>query len=200
MTERFIPENDENREPRNNDPTDDYDEQEDDEGEVIIPGVDDLPLFADGEVRKVDLDVKEKEKKLDRKLAEIADMMERLKVMKEHHKNVQQEVENTNGLVNAKRAEIQSETHLAQMESRALARARLDSKLAQEHIEKLQDQLNTIQNNIYKANEKMDEFKLKMNWNQEELEQWAVAAKQKEEDNLALQKYCLLYTSPSPRD
>eukprot|EP01042_Synura_sphagnicola_P003178 gene3178-3922_t len=189
MTERFIPDNDENREPRNNDPTDDYDEQEDDEGEVIIPGVDDLPLFADGEVRKVDLDVKEKEKKLDRKLAEIADMMERLKVMKEHHKNVQQEVENTNGLVNAKRAEIQSETHLAQMGSRALARARLDSKLAQEHIEKLQDQLNTIQNNIYKANEKMDEFKLKMNWNQEELEQWAVAAKQKEEDNLALQKY-----------
>ena len=28
-----------------------------------------------------------------------------------------------------------------------------------------------------------------MNWNQEELEQWALAAKQKEEDNLALQKY-----------
>jgi chromosome segregation ATPase len=35
----------------------------------------------------------------------------------------------------------------------------------------------------------MDRFKLQMNWNQEELEQWALAAKQKEEDNLALQKY-----------
>jgi hypothetical protein len=30
----------------------------------------------------------------------------------------------------------------------------------------------------------MDEFKMQMNWNQEELEQWAVAAKQKEEDVL----------------
>jgi len=30
---------------------------------------------------------------------------------------------------------------------------------------------------------------MQMNWNQEELEQWAVAAKQKEEDNLALEKY-----------
>ena len=30
---------------------------------------------------------------------------------------------------------------------------------------------------------------MKMNWNQEELEQWAMAARQKEEDNLALQKY-----------
>merc|ERR1719163_907839 len=28
-----------------------------------------------------------------------------------------------------------------------------------------------------------------MNWNQEELEQWALAAKQKEEDNLAMEKY-----------
>ena len=35
----------------------------------------------------------------------------------------------------------------------------------------------------------MDSFKMKMNWNQEELEQWAMAARQKEEDNLALQKY-----------
>jgi len=35
----------------------------------------------------------------------------------------------------------------------------------------------------------MDQFKLQMNWNQEELEQWALAARQKEEDNLALLKY-----------
>ena len=35
----------------------------------------------------------------------------------------------------------------------------------------------------------MDQFKLLMNWNQEELEQWALAARQKEEDNISLQKY-----------
>ena len=35
----------------------------------------------------------------------------------------------------------------------------------------------------------MDGFKLQMNWNQEELEQWALASKQKEEDNLAIEKY-----------
>jgi hypothetical protein len=42
---------------------------------------------------------------------------------------------------------------------------------------------------IFKANERLDQFKLEMNWNQEELEQWALAARQKEEDNLALEKY-----------
>ena len=34
----------------------------------------------------------------------------------------------------------------------------------------------------------MDQFKLQMNWNQEELEQWAMASRQKEEDNAVLEK------------
>ena len=46
-----------------------------------------------------------------------------------------------------------------------------------------------MQGAVFKGNEKMDQFKLQMNWNQEELEQWALAARQKEEDNLALLKY-----------
>ena len=52
-----------------------------------------------------------------------------------------------------------------------------------------QDRLNNTQNMIFKANEQMDKFKLKMNWNQEELEQWALATRQKEEDHLTLEKY-----------
>ena len=52
-----------------------------------------------------------------------------------------------------------------------------------------QDRLNNIQNMIFKANERIDQFKLEMNWNQEELEQWALASRQKEEDNLTLEKY-----------
>jgi len=53
----------------------------------------------------------------------------------------------------------------------------------------LQDKVNGVQSAVFKGNEKMDQFKLQMNWNQEELEQWALAARQKEEDNLALLKY-----------
>ena len=36
-------------------------------------------------------------------------------------------------------------------------------------IEK-QERLNDVQNQIFKGNEKMDQYKLEMNWNQEELE------------------------------
>ena len=53
----------------------------------------------------------------------------------------------------------------------------------------LQDKINGLQQTILRGNEKMEQFKLLMNWNQEELDQWVLAQKQKEEDNLALEKY-----------
>lgn len=98
-------------------------------------------------------------------------------------------MEHTNALYNAKHAEIQTEHHLKQLTSRNLGRLQLESKKLQNEIETYQDQLSSLQQSIFNANERMDEFKMQMNWNQEELEQWAVAAKQKEEDALALQKY-----------
>ena len=52
-----------------------------------------------------------------------------------------------------------------------------------------QERLNDVQNQIFKGNEVMDSFKLEMNWNQEELEQWVLAARQKEEDTLTMEKY-----------
>jgi chromosome segregation ATPase len=162
---------------------------ENNEEDVKLPGVDDLPLFANPEARKIDLDIKEKEKLIETITDEIADMQDRCKVMKEHFKNVQQELEHTNALFNAKKSEIHTEEHLKQLTSRALGRSQLDSTAAQNKLEEVQNQLNTVQADIYKANERLDEFKMQMNWNQEELEQWAVAAKQKEEDNIALQKY-----------
>merc|ERR1712039_648359 len=51
------------------------------------------------------------------------------------------------------------------------------------------DQVNALSNEIIRGNEKLDQFKLEMNWNQEELEQWAIAARQKEEDEMTLLKY-----------
>lgn len=165
------------------------DNEEDLNMDSVLPGVDDLPLFANAEARKIHLDNKEKADKLENVQVSINDMRERVKVMQEHFKNVQQEVEHTNALAESKRAETKTEQHLKQLMSRQLGRCKSDSRSLSENIEKAQDQLNQLQNQIYKANEKLDEFKLQMNWNQEELEQWAVAASQKEEDNIVMQKY-----------
>lgn len=155
----------------------------------MLPGIDDLPEFANPEARKIHDDNLNNEKETEELAENVYGMKDRVKVMKEHFSNVQQEVEHTNSLQNAKKAEIQTESHLRQLTSRALGRSQLESKNVQAEIDFVQEQLNSIQGQIYKANETLDDFKMQMNWNQEELEQWAVASKQKEDDFLTIEKY-----------
>jgi len=99
------------------------------------------------------------------------------------------ELVHTQSLVDVKNKEIESEEHLKQVAERQSGRLKNEIEKLEQRVADQQDRLNNIQNMIFKANEKMDQFKLEMNWNQEELEQWALAARQKEEDNLTLEKY-----------
>ena len=157
--------------------------------EGYLPGVDDLPLFATKEAKLIDASNKEAEISVEALSEELRDLNDRIKIMKEHFKNVMQEVEHTNALFVSKQAEIHTESHLHQLSIRALGRGRSDTKKEQDEFDTLQSQLNTVHNETYKANEKLDEFKFQMKWNQEELEKWALAAKQKEDDQLALERY-----------
>ena len=95
----------------------------------------------------------------------------------------------TQRLVDSKIKEIETEDHLKQLAERERGRFHAEFNKLTLEIAELQDTINGVQNNVFKGNEKMEQFKLQMNWNQEELEQWALAARQKEEDNLALLKY-----------
>lgn len=156
---------------------------------LIIPGVDDLPLFATEEARIIHEDNRNKEDAIKNADEVYNDLRERVKVMKDHHSNVEQEVQHTNQLVTSKMNEIRAEKHAKQLSSRALARSQQETKQLQDEITLVQGTLNRLQNDIYKANENMDELKLKMNWTQDDLEKWALAARQKEDDNMALQKY-----------
>jgi chromosome segregation ATPase len=161
----------------------------DGEEDMDIPGVDDLPLFASDRAKEWHQLINDFEAKLEQIEDKEQDEEDRYKVMKDHLKNISQEVEYTNALIEAKKKEIETESHMKQLCSRELGRFQAECNTIQGNIEDEQDRLNIIQNAIFRANERMDEFKLQMNWNQEELEQWAVAARQKEEDSLALQKY-----------
>ena len=78
---------------------------------------------------------------------------------------------------------------MRQLAEREAGRVGSDVKKSDKSMVDYQDQLNGIQNAMFAANEKLEQFKLKMNWNQEELLQWSLAAKQKDEDRSALEKY-----------
>ena len=150
---------------------------------------DDLPEFANEANRALHRQLKDHEKALVVVETELVETKERIATMEEHLKSVNTEQLHTQRLVDAKIKEIETEDHLKQLAERERGRVHAeDTKLIVE-LGVLQDKVNSVQGAVFKGNERMDQFKLQMNWNQEELEQWALAARQKEEDNLALLKY-----------
>mmetsp|Transcript_64854 Transcript_64854/g.154846 ORF Transcript_64854/g.154846 Transcript_64854/m.154846 type:complete len:895 (+) Transcript_64854:123-2807(+) len=158
---------------------------------VGMDGIDakDPPVFANEENKQLALDVKRKEGELDKLEEKLHTDGERVKVMTDHLINVQQELVHTQQLVDAKKNEIATEEHIKALTNRKLGRAKADIVKLQKEVDDTQDRTNAISNELMRGNEKLDQFKLEMNWNQEELEQWAIAAKQKEEDERALEKY-----------
>ena len=79
-----------------------------------------LPIFANRKNRELDEHIKEKEKKIETMQIVLNDNTERVKIMKEHLKNVQQELQHTQQLVDAKRREIETESHLLSWQSERL--------------------------------------------------------------------------------
>jgi len=145
--------------------------------------------FANAANRELYAKVKEKEKKMALVTEDLKETQDRIEVMKSHLASVVAEQQNTQLLVDSKIKEIETEDHLKQLAERERGRFTVEYKKIQAEKSSLQDKISALQTSIFKGNEKMDQFKLQMNWNQEELEQWALAARQKEEDNLALLKY-----------
>ncbi|CAK4083609.1 unnamed protein product [Aphanomyces euteiches] len=168
------------------------DDAEDNASVVDVPlvtMVDDLPLFADDANKQLHAQIRSKEKRLHTVKQEISEAVNRFTIMEEHLKNVKQELINTQSLQNSKQKEISTEEHLRQVSDREAGRVRQEMKRLEIEYNDVENKLNAIQNFLFKGNEDMDTFKMQMNWNQDEMEQWAMAAKQKEDDNLALEKY-----------
>lgn len=149
----------------------------------------DFPIYANDQNKELNQIVREKVRLVAQLGLEIEEHQERLKILQEHLKSVKMELVHTQSLVDAKNKEIETEEHLKQITERQSGRLKNEIEKLEQRVADQQDRLNNIQNSIFKANERMDQFKLEMNWNQEELEQWALAARQKEEDNLTLEKY-----------
>ena len=150
---------------------------------------DDLPIFATPVARKLKKTVKEKEQKLKDLVEKVVDLDDRIQVMREHYKNVEQEIEYTNSRLNVKNAEIQTEKHLQELATRELSRVKIQKSKVKEDVEKFQDDINTLQRKISQSKDKMDEYKVQMNWGQDELQEFMMSEKQKEDDYMAVQKY-----------
>lgn len=150
---------------------------------------DELPIFADEECKRLYKLTKEAERERDKASSCVKENRERIAIMHEHLQNVRQEIDHTNALVAAKNKEIDTEKHLRALGERELAGLITDIKAMDSKIVDAKERLRLIQNQIHIFTDEREKLKMDLNWNQEELEQWATSAAKKEGDSLAIQKY-----------
>lgn len=148
-----------------------------------------LPPFASEENLKLHARVREKERTVERLTAQMHEHQERVRVMRDHLKNVEAEIAHTEQVNEAKRGEIKTEEHLAIMARSEAERLRSDSSKLQRQAAEAQERLNALRNEVFANQEKYEEFQRQMQWNQQELLQWSLAAKQKDEDQEAVERY-----------
>lgn len=129
------------------------------------------------------------EQQLEERQNSIEDQRRRLQFMKEHLGNVRAEIVNTQSLSENKRREVESEDNMCRVMERECARLRQRQAQFEREAEDVRDRLTTVQDRIFHGNLKIEELKGTMDYNQEELEQWDEARRQKEEDELAIAHY-----------
>jgi coiled-coil domain-containing protein 39 len=114
---------------------------------------------------------------------------DRVNAMREHLRNVEAEVTNTQSRAEARRKEKETEAHMKRLSEMAMARVRDDARKMEKEELELAERVANIEQASHRGVEKLDAYKLQLNWGQEELEQWAAASARKDEDALALEKY-----------
>eukprot|EP00474_Spongospora_subterranea_P005854 CRZ06312.1 hypothetical protein [Spongospora subterranea] len=134
--------------------------------------------------------VQKKEKKLDKYNGNLKKSEERIRVLQDHLKNVREEVQRTQDLLDAKAKAIESEDHLKRLAERELSRLRTDVITFEKEASGANEVIHSMQNEMFAAQERIDKFLIQKNWNEEELEQWSLAVKQSEDDAIALSRYC----------
>ncbi|GAB4818571.1 hypothetical protein N2152v2_005617 [Parachlorella kessleri] len=148
-----------------------------------------LPAFADARNRELDAEIRALENQLEQVSVAVEENSEHTKVLTEHLGNVRQEITYTQSRVTAKAKEVETEEDLWQLSQREAGRLQSEKARQQRARRELEERVLTMQKEVLAATDRMDRFKLAMNFNQEELEQWSAVAKQKDDDNLTLEKY-----------
>lgn len=150
---------------------------------------DELPSFANAENKAKHAEILKKNQELATITAECADLKERLTVINEHLRNVQLDLATTQQIVTAKEEEVKTEKHLQQLALREKGKLATEIAKIDEKTQEVVSKNSQIEARTFKSQQRIEAFKEEARINQEELEQWVQAARDKEEDFLVIQRY-----------
>ena len=152
---------------------------------------DELPPFADEASKALYREIKLLEQRKDEAARSDRSHKERIGIINDHLRSIRQEIDHTNSLVAAKKSEVKTEEHLLSLSQRELGQTIRDISAIERSNLTTQNNVKSVRSQIKAAADELEKLRTDLNWNQEELEQWATAATKKEEESLALQKYAL---------
>ena len=156
---------------------------------VDTSDADALPAFASDANKALDAAVRAKQRLLAKQIDAVEECRTRTALMRQHLRHVEAEHEHAQQLVRVKKQDTQQEAHLVQLATREAGRVESDAAAVGRHVALSRDELNALHNALYASNEKLSQFRTQMNWNQEELLQWSLASKQKDEDAQLVARY-----------
>lgn len=155
----------------------------------LISVTNDLPDFATPETRRIDNDIKEKTQKLKEIDNQLSDVEIRITEGQSTIKQAEEEIENLNKLLDAKKKQIATESHLQALAARESSRVEKDRIDIRNEISRVQDEIDSLQNTIEKRKNKLAEFRDLIQVSEEELELYTKSLKKNEDDAAALDKY-----------
>lgn len=88
-----------------------------------------------------------------------------------------------------KKTEKEGEEHMNRLCLKKVNKLEKETKRLRETTEEEKAKINEVQQKIFERNQTLERLKAQINLNQEDMEKWMMAAKQKKEDNLMLEKY-----------
>ncbi|XP_043110371.1 coiled-coil domain-containing protein 39 [Puntigrus tetrazona] len=144
---------------------------------------------ADRENKALEEELQKKQKEqlnLENKINKNKDV---ISALTEHLKNLRQEVSHTQALCKAREKETESEVHFRALAERETGRLKQEISQLENQLKTLNEKKNAQENSVFKATQKLDELKNRLNWDQQTLEAWLQESAHKDEDTMAIIKY-----------
>ncbi|XP_037131374.1 coiled-coil domain-containing protein 39 isoform X1 [Syngnathus acus] len=124
----------------------------------------------------------------------------RLRSKRENHKDQKQlateflrhvkaELQNMEALCQAKDREADLETHLTAIAQREIGHLAQENAQMENDLRFLNERKNTLESHIFKAKQRLEQFRTRMNWDQQALDSFLEESAQKEDDVMAIMKY-----------
>ncbi|KAL9963526.1 hypothetical protein ACROYT_G027041 [Oculina patagonica] len=144
---------------------------------------------ANLENKQLESEVTDTQKNVTSYKEQLDEHSDRIYAMSEHLRNVQQELQHTQDLLNARKREIETENHMKQIAEREEGRLNNEIRRISNEIKDMTEKRNILENNIFRNTQRLEDLKSQMNWDQKALEAWLEESARKDEDALTLQKY-----------